>query len=253
MNLFLPLSQIPEGLRDPLIKHYNEIERNFREHRWTQSELDGGKLCEVVYCILRGYVDGNFPPSPSKPRDFVTACRDLEKADKDTFGQAVRISIPRMLIALNEIRNNRGVGHAGGEVDSNHMDASVVLACAKWIMADLVRHFHDVDVKTAAQAVETLIERTNPLVWEVGEVRRVLRPEMSMKDKTLVLLHSSFKPLHEDELCAWAEHSNKAIYRRDVLRRAHREKLLEYDEITRVATLSPAGIADVETRILKKD
>jgi len=67
------------------------------------------------------------------------------------------------------------------------------------------------------------------------------------------LLHSSFKPLHEDELCAWAEHSNKAIYRRDVLRRAHREKLLEYDEITRVATLSPAGIADVETRILKKD
>ena len=253
MNFSQPLSQIPDGLREPLIKHYNEIERNYREHRWTQSELDGGKLCEVAYCILRGYVDGQYPAAPSKPTNFVQACRDLEKADKNTFRQAVRISIPRMLIALNEIRNNRGVGHVKGDVDSNHMDASIVLAGAKWIMAELVRHFHGLaDVNEATAVVETLIERTNPLVWEVGENKRVLRPEMSMKDKTLVLLHGHPVPVHEDQLFAWVEHSNKAIYRRDVLRRSHRDKLVEFDEITKIVTLSPLGIQEVENRLLKK-
>lgn len=250
-TLSIPLGGIPAGLREPLIKAYNEIERNFRERRWEPSALNGGKLCEIVYTILRGYVDGSFPASPSKPSNFIDACRQLEKADKKTFSQAVRITIPRMLIALYEIRNNRGVGHVGAEVDPNHMDASVVLASSKWIMADLVRHFHQVDLVTATEIVEALIERTNPLVWEVGDVRRVLRPEMSMKDKTLVLLHSSSSPLHEDQLYSWVEHSNKAIYRRDVLKRAHREKLIEFDQATKLVTLSPKGVTYVEEQILK--
>lgn len=247
----IPLSGIPPALRDPLIKAYNEIERNFRERRWEPSALNGGKLCEIVYLILRGHVDGLFPSGPRRITNFVDACRQLEQADKKTFTQAVRITIPRMLIALYEIRNNRGVGHAFGEVDPNHMDASAVLACAKWIMADLVRHFHQVNVVVASQIVDALVERTNPLVWEVGDVRRVLRPEMNMKDKTLVLLHSSSFPLHEDQLYAWVEHSNKAIYRRDVLKRAHREKLLEYDQATRQVVLSPTGTAYVEDHVLK--
>lgn len=247
----IPLSSIPISLREPLIKTYNEIERNFRERRWEPSTLNGGKLCEVVYTILRGHVDGSFPSLPSKPPNFVDACRQLELADKTRFTQAVRITIPRMLIALYEIRNNRGVGHVGAEVDPNHMDAAVVLGCSKWIMADLVRHFHQVDLVTATQIVDALIERTNPLVWQIGDIRRVLRPEMGMKDKTLLLLHGSTSPLHEDQLYSWVEHSNKTNYRRDVLRPAHRDKLIEYDEATRIVTLSPIGVTYVEERILR--
>lgn len=246
----IPLGTIPSGLRDPLMLLYNEIERNYRERRWEPSELNGGKFCEAVYTILRGHVDGSFPSSPSKPANFVDACRAFEKADKKKFSQAVRITIPRMLMALYEIRNNRGVGHVGGDVDPNHMDATMVLAGAKWVMADLVRHFHGVDLTTATQIVESLIERVNPLVWDVGNVRRVLRPGMNMKDKTLLLLHSSSAPLHEDQLFSWVEHSNKAVYRRDVLRQAHRDKLVEYDPITKLVTLSPRGIEYVEKNLL---
>ena len=43
-----------------------------------------------------------------------------------------------MIVALYEIRNDRGVGHTGGDVDPNHMDASMVLAGAKWLVAELV-------------------------------------------------------------------------------------------------------------------
>src|SRR4029079_6642275 len=111
--------------------------------RWEPSELNGGKLCEVAYSILKGYVDGRMPPRPKKPRNMVDACRALEAADDSVFPRSVRIQIPRMLIALYEIRNNRGVGHVGGDVNPNEMDSRVVLETSKWIMAELVRLFHN--------------------------------------------------------------------------------------------------------------
>lgn len=48
------LTGIPGGLREPLIKSYQEIETNFAEHRWEPTELNGGKFCEVVYAIVAG-------------------------------------------------------------------------------------------------------------------------------------------------------------------------------------------------------
>jgi hypothetical protein len=121
-------------------------------------------LCEVVYTVLRGHVDGSFAAKPSKPGNMVDACNDLAKADKKVFPQSVRITIPRVLIALYEIRNNRGVGHVGGDVDPNHMDATFVHAAARWVVAELVRLFHDVDTATATSLVDALVERVVPPV-----------------------------------------------------------------------------------------
>ena len=74
------LGAIPPGLRDPLVEEFNKILRNFRERRWEPTELNGGKLCEIVYSILAGHVDGSFPASPSKPRNMYDACKRLEQA-----------------------------------------------------------------------------------------------------------------------------------------------------------------------------
>jgi hypothetical protein len=123
------LATIPVGLRDPLVEEYNKLAKNFRENRWEPAELSGGKLCEIVYSILNGYITGTFPTTPSKPSNMVDACKKLETAP-NTFPRSVRIQIPRMLTALYEIRNNRNVGHVGGDVDPNHMDAGVEIGRA---------------------------------------------------------------------------------------------------------------------------
>src|SRR5690242_11012254 len=86
------LAQIPSGLRDALLGAYGEITRNYRERRWEPSELNGGKLCEVVYSILKGHVSGKFPNKPSKPRNMVDACRELENESAMT-SRAIRIQI----------------------------------------------------------------------------------------------------------------------------------------------------------------
>lgn len=242
------LSSIPARLRTDLFKSFNEIHRNFRERRWEPSELNGGKLCEVVYTILRGYVDGSFPPRPSKPRNMADACRALEQASS-TFPRSVRIQLPRMLISLYEIRNNRGVGHVGGDVDPNHMDAIAVLYMSKWIIAELIRIFHDIDTRSATNSVAMIVERTLPVVWQVDDKLRVLNTKLTMKDKTLVLLYHINEYVSESDLAVWVEHSNPSIYRRDVLRKLHKDKLVEYNEVDRTVIISPTGLRNVEQNI----
>lgn len=241
------LAAVPPGLRDPLLGALSEITTNFAAHRWEPSELNGGKLCETAYTILRGHVDGRWAAKPSKPRDFVTACRDLEKASG--FPQSVRITTPRLLMALYEIRNNRGVGHAGSDVDPNHMDASLVLAGAKWIVAELVRLFHDVTTAEAAAVVDALVERAVPSVWSIGATRRVLVPGMSMKDQTMLLLYGPAGWVSESNLVAAVEHSNASVYRRDVLTRAHKDRFIEYDASGRRAHITPRGVDYVEAKL----
>ena len=243
------LSGIPASLRQELLDAYEEIVRNFREQRWEPSELNGGKLCEVVHTILRGHVDGGFPDKASKPSNMVDACKAFEGEDKNAFPRSVRIQIPRILMALYEVRNNRGVGHVGGDVDPNHMDARYVLESSKWVMAELVRVFHDLDPTEARQTVDNLVDRTIPVVWDTGRTKRVLMTGLSYKKQTLLFLYSSTGPVLEKDLFAWVEHSNSSVYRRDILRKAHRERLLEYDASSTEVALSPTGVAFVEDNL----
>lgn len=245
------LGIVPQTLEDELFERFRQIERNYRERRWEPAELNGGKLSEVAYCILRGYIDGTFPRKSSKPGNFYDGCLDLANASA-SFGRSVRIQLPRVLIALYEIRNNRNVGHVGGDVDPNHMDSVCVLHMAKWVVSELVRIFHGVSLAEASDMVEALSEREVSLIWDSGSIRRVLDNSLTMLEKTLVLLFSSTTLLKESDLLASLEHSNPSIYRRDILRKAHKDRLIEYDELKHTVKISPLGIARAEETILSK-
>ena len=121
---------------------------------------------------------------------------------------------------------------------------------SKWIMAELVRVLHNVDTDTATEIVDGLVERETPLIWEVNGKRRVLNTRLNMGQKTLVLLHGDGGPVFERDLVAWIEHSNPSIYRRDILRPMHKNRLIEYDHAAGTAEISPRGIAVVEEELL---
>ena len=225
--------------------------RNFRESRWEPAALNGGKLCEVVYSVIHGHLVGAMPLKPQKPRNMVEACRALEQmAPTPIADRSVRIQIPRVLLAVYEVRNNRGVGHVGGDVDPNRMDATFVLYSSKWLLAELVRIFHGTTAAEATTLVDALVERVTPVVWDVEGRRRVLTPGLTMKEKTLLLLYHSERPVAETDLVAWVEHSNPYVYRRDVLRALHADRLVEYDEAAARVILSPTGSAAVEAKLL---
>lgn len=246
------LAALPAGLRDPLLDTFREIAANFAEHRWEPSELNGGKFCECVYTILHGAITGKFAASPKKPPNMVDDCRALEKlAPTGKPGdRTLRILIPRLLPTLYEIRNNRGVGHVGGEVDPNFMDATAVYTMASWTLAELVRVFHAVPIKEAQAAVDALVERKIPLIWEAGTARRVLDTALKATEQVLVLLYQSPAWVSENDLFTSVEYSTISAFRGNVLRKLHKSRLIEHDQAGQRARISPKGSDFVEKNIL---
>lgn len=239
------LSSIPPGLRDPLINEYNSIVQNFLERKWSPSELSGGKFCEIVYTILKGYPSGSYASSPQKPPNFVSACRALESQPSV---RSFQILIPRMLPALYEIRNNRGVGHVGGDVDPSYMDATAVLSMASWIMAELVRVFHNLNIEDAQKVVDLLIERRVPLIWQYGKIKRVLIPNLHLKDQILLLISSAPSEVNFNDLFTWVEYKDKSYFKKN-LRNLHKARLLEYNESKGTIQILPPGSEYIEKRI----
>ena len=242
------LGNLPQGLRDELVEEFQKIVQNYRKEHWEATELDGGRFCEIAYSILAGHTDGdNYPQRASKPQQFKQACERLES--KVGYPKSARLTIPRVLIALYDIRNQRGVGHVGGDVNANYMDATLVLHAVQWVMAELVRLFHNTDVVTATAVTNALVDRTVPLIWRVGEVTRVLDPKMSLWKQTLLLLYAAPKNLGERELATNLEQARLDNYRR-ILNRLHDERLIEYDKISGSVMISPTGIAIVEKLLI---
>jgi len=225
--------------------------RNYNEGRWEPQGLNAGKFCEIAFCVVEGFLTGIFPAKANKPANFVDACRALERRAPGAKpgDRACRILIPRVLCALYEVRNNRGVGHVGGEVDPSHMDAAYVLASTKWVTAEFVRIFGTADTAAATAAVETLSERQNPVVWDTGSGKRVLVKGMIAMDRALVLLYDSGRVAAND-LAKWSEYSSPADFRSKVLKKAHREQLLDYDAHTQTVEITPVGAKHVEDQRL---
>jgi hypothetical protein len=248
------LAGIPACLRDPLIASLQEIAANYAEHRWEPAELNGGKLCEVAFTIIDGTLKGAFAATPSKPANMVDACRLLEKIQPSASrvgDRSLRILIPRILTALYEIRNNRNVGHVGSDVDPNYLDATVVLSMSSWVVAELVRVFHNVPTQEAQESVDALIERKLPVIWEVGPVRRVLDSGMQARDQVLLLLYQKPGWVSEKDLASWVEYSSLGMFRTRVLRPLHTARFIEHDNHSGTARISPKGAREVEERVLR--
>ena len=232
------LSAIPDGLRIPLLEEFRLIINHFMERRWTAAELFGGRFCEVVYTVLNGYANGTYATSPCKPADFVGACRQLER--NSGIPRSFQILIPRLLPALYEIRNNRNVGHVGGDVDPDFMDSSAVVSISSWVLAELIRVFHGVSTTEAQAIVDSLAERRHPLVWNSGELRRVLNPSISLKDQILLLIGTCSVKVSVDAIFIWSGQKSKSYFLR-LIRQLHNDRFLEYYEKEKQVELLPPG------------
>lgn len=237
------LSSIPAGLRKPLLDEYNHICQNYLERRWGPSELSGGKFCEIVHTILEGFNTNTYPSSPKKPTNFVAACRVLE--NNSNVPRSFQILIPRMLPALYEIRNNRGVGHAGGDVDPNHMDATAVVSMCSWIMAELTRVFHALSTEDAQCLVDSIVERKTPIIWQSGDVKRVLDTSLPLKDQILLLVSSAPTKTNVEDVFSWSGYAKRGYFNR-LLRQLHQSRFIELNELHSTVEILPPGVAYCE-------
>ena len=247
------LAGIPAGLRDPLLDEFKGLATALLEEKWKAAGIDAGRFCEVAYTILDGALSGSFAPAASKPSDFPGSCRALESRAPVVVGdRSLRVMLPRALPPIYEVRNSRNIGHVGGDVDSNKMDATYVVAACTFVLAELIRVFHKCSITEAQESVDALVERKTPLVWDFGGGKRVLDASMLVADKVLVLLYPEPGWVGSRQLCDWTKYSNYSVFRSNVLLKLDNDLLIEYDVTEERCKISPLGLQRVETQLLRK-
>lgn len=234
----------PSALVDELLRTYLEIRRNFVLGHHEPAELNGGKFCEVLVRILEFEKDRRYTPLTSQIHDVGGTFRRFESVT--TIPEALRAHLPDLGRFVYGIRNKRGVGHVGGDVNPNKGDSALLSLSADWVLAELLRLHYQCDLATAQHIVDTLVQRDIPIVYTVGQMKRVLNTDLSFKDQVLLLLSTEFPGGVEDHrLKEWTEYANITDFRRRVLRELHRDRMIEYSA-TGLCTIMPPGLERVD-------
>lgn len=252
-SLEVALSSIPSTLRKRLIKNYSTLKNQSLESQYDTIGHQAGKLAEVLLRILQNILTGSYTPLSNDVGNFKGECEKIEKTPKTAGSEGLRIIMPRALLFLYTLRNKRDFGHAGGEVDANEIDALSSIRLADWCMSELIRVCHSIPIEDAQILCDAIAERKLPVIWSVLGRKRILDTSLSYRDQTLLLLYTDIESgIPTEDLFEWTEHSNRTNYRRDVLAKLHKDRLIEWDKETEMAIISPTGINKVENSILTK-
>jgi hypothetical protein len=213
--------------------------------------LLAGRLCEVLLRVLQHELTGTHTPFGSKLKPMDQECAALEQSSKAAGPESLRVIAPRAINFLYTLRNKRGFGHEGDEIDANEVDAATAVRVADWCMAELIRALNAVPIEDGQALLDAIATREVPQVWSVGGRKRVLTRGLSYRDQTLLLLYGDPEfAIPVEDLGEWLEHPRLSDYRKDVLRPLHRQRLVEYDRELEVVTLSPTGAIETETTVL---
>lgn len=239
--------KFPKEIVDAILDSYVEIKENYYLSRHEPAELNGGKFAEAVARFLQYILNNNQYVPLGKPiQNMLTTLRSFEQTPQGKNLDSYRIHIPRILTMVYDVRNKRGVGHLGGDVNPNIADATLIVTCCDWVLAELYRINFCCSIDEAQKIIETLVQRKNPLIYQIGDTKRVLNSNLDMTKQTLLLLSECYpKEVSDKDLIRWIEPSNASVFRRDVLRRLHEKRLIEYVEKTSCVILPP-GLKNVE-------
>ncbi len=242
----------PKTLISKLSYHYTKLKSSFIQNSLEPGELNGAKFAEVVFRLIQYATDPQHQYTPLRQSlpsvdDLVVQFQQLPK----TFDDSLRLHIPRALKAIYGIRSKRGIGHTG-EIDANLMDATLVMAVCDWIMAELIRLYHDCSANEAYNIIDRLVKRSIPILYDRDGIKTLLQ-QMPYEKATLLFLHyEGEKDVPISELCKWVEHTHVTNFRKSILRKLHTEKKIYLNENARLCRILPPGLRYVEEDILPK-
>jgi hypothetical protein len=250
--LDVALAAIPAPFRSKIVKPFLDIKKRLAEGKDESLGLAAGKLCESVLRFLQSEILKTFTPFGQQIPNFAAECEKLVQSPKTAGVESLRVVMPRALVFTYTLRNKRGIGHVGGDIDANHIDAMTMARSCDWVICELIRVYHKLSLEEAQDLVEGLSQRNIPEIWHVAGKKRVMRHELEFKHQVLLLCYQeSEQAVLSEDLFSWVEYSDYSMFKRAVLTPLHKRRLIEYDKEAETVTISPSGIRDVEDHILK--
>lgn len=241
------LGGIPAAYRKRLAKAHTKMKAAHRAHEYDSCGVQAGKICETLIRYLQHELLGSVTAFGTTLPNFSDLCKSMEKTPKAAGPEELRILIPRALNFVYTMRNKRGMGHEGEEVDPREADASAVVVLANWCVSELIRVTSTLPMEDAQRIVDALAERELPVVWSGAGRKRVLDPQMQRRDQVLTLLYSEpdeATPI--EDLCSWVEAPRLDNFRSRVIEPMHKDRLVEYDRESETVLLLPPGLSAAE-------
>jgi hypothetical protein len=244
------LGGIAEPFRKRIVDSYLDL-----KHRGRVGDAKGAAaahthFCESVLRFLQEALTSTHIAFGTHVKDFQQECTKLSHATPTPTNESQRLIIPRGLAFLHTLRNKRGTGHVGGDVDANTIDLATVVRIADWIVCELMRLYHQLSLEEAQDFLDRSATRQVPDVWKFGDTKRVLRTGLKAKEQTMLLLYGETSPVAIEVLHSWQEYSTLSNFRIDLIRPLHKDRLIECDPETEMIILTPAGDSYVEKRVL---
>ncbi|MCK4636329.1 MAG: hypothetical protein KAT49_00450 [Methanomicrobia archaeon] len=189
---------IDENLIDDLLKYYVKIKK-FQFFDPEKTGLNCAKFCETVLKILIFITEEQVIQ-----KVYVSKTVDkLEKLPKSDFNDSIRIFIPRNVKVVYDIRNRRGIAHAG-EIEPNYIDTTLSVQICDWILSELLRIYHVSDENKIEEIIMKITERKIPLIEMFGEDLVILEKNFSIKEKILLILYLFYpRMISNEDLRKW--------------------------------------------------
>lgn len=150
--------------------------------------------------LMQFEATGTHEPLGSRNFNVGRAITQLENAA--SVPDAMRLHIPRAVRLIYDIRNNRDTGHLRDGIDPNLQDATLVVCCMDWILAEMVGIAHSVSADEAQKIITNLVTKEVPLVEEF-EGRPVISKDLPREDQVLVILYWADSEATRTELRGW--------------------------------------------------
>ncbi len=247
------LTRVPKTLRTRVIERYETLKSQYLKGNHEACGMAAGRFAEVMIRILQNELTGSYTPLGDQLRPFDQEIGALGQLPKTAGPDSLRLIMPRALGFLYTLRNKRGIGHEGGDVDANEIDAATCVRTADWCLSELIRVVHAVSLEEAQALLDAIAEREVPYVWAIAGVKRVLNPNLTAREQVLVLLYSDPETaVAVEDLFEWVEYGRKDHFRTSVLTPLHRARLVELDKDTNTVLLSPLGATETEANVLPK-
>ncbi len=194
---------VPAELASEALSAFVAAKRKFHLGDFRPNAVEGGRFSEAVLRILEWQTCGTYTPlaDPKFKADGVIV--KLGQLSLGSFPESVRLHLPRAIRIVYDIRNKRNTAHLSDGIDPNLQDATLVIANLDWILAELVRLYHNVSASEAQDIIEALVRREVPMIQVFDGKPRILK-KVSHNDHLLVLLYWwGDRPIDRKVLSSW--------------------------------------------------
>jgi hypothetical protein len=205
----------PDVLVEEVLNSYVETKRRFHMGDHRPQAVEGGRFSEGVFRMLQHATTGKYTALGKSLPTVDRLLTTLEHASGEP--DSIRLHIPRTLKLIYDIRNKRDAAHLG-DIDPNLQDATLVVGSMDWVLAELVRLYHDVSADDAQKIIENVVTKEVPAVQEIAGHPVILK-DLQARDQALLLLYrAGAQGATLDELAAWLRTNRKDNLRARLLK-----------------------------------